>query len=64
MKMEPRAGFNWGKVAWSHADGRIAPICSYCSGTMSDTDVPLMLWKPSGDMAHFCQSCTAKWWFG
>ncbi len=24
--------------------------------------MPLMLWKPDGSMAHFCDTCMSVWW--
>jgi len=61
-KLEPKPGFDWGRVVWSAPDSRIAPICSYCFAGIGEDEVPLMMWKPDGHMAQFCTQCQATWW--
>jgi hypothetical protein len=60
MKLEPKAGFDWSHVSWGKPDSMPTAVCSYCSGCLPD--VPLMLWKPDGSCAQFCDGCVRKWW--
>lgn len=61
-KLEPKPGFDWGRVTWSAPDGRIAPICSYCFAAIPDDTVPLIIWDSAQRMAHFCDGCMVTWW--
>jgi hypothetical protein len=46
----------WSRVIWSPPAGRVAPICSACSGPLPE--VPVQLWAVSGSTAHFCDACS------
>jgi hypothetical protein len=56
-----RPGFDWGRVAWGAPDSPRRELCSYCHGKIDDDEVPLMVWKPNGAMAQFCDRCIEKW---
>jgi hypothetical protein len=62
LRLEPKRGFDWGRVTWSRPDSSIAPICSYCSAGIPEHMVPLMLWQPDGHAAQFCDGCARRWW--
>jgi hypothetical protein len=38
--LEPMAGFNWAKVIWGRPDSVPSVLCSYCSASLPDDDVP------------------------
>ena len=60
--IQPRKGFDWSLVAWGKPNSRPRELCSYCHAKIDDDDVPLMLWKPDGSMAQFCERCIERWW--
>ena len=47
--------FDWRRVAWGAPDSPRRLLCSYCAGKLPE--VPLMLSKPSGALAQFCDDC-------
>jgi hypothetical protein len=60
--LEPKAGFDWGRVTWGRPDSPPTVLCSYCSASIPDDDVPLILWTDKGYAAHFCKQCRKTWW--
>ena len=62
MKLEPKRGFDWGRVAWGHPNSPQSVLCSYCFAGIGDDDVPLILAAGDGRVAQFCDSCMATWW--
>jgi hypothetical protein len=59
-----KAGFDWNKVAWSKPDSVRAQTCSHieCLAIIPADSVPLMMWRPDGHCAQFCDKCMVKWW--
>ncbi len=62
MKLEPLPGFDWSRVKWGGANQRRTATCSYCSEPLDEDQMPLILWKESGDAAEFCERCQRRWW--
>lgn len=62
MTLSPKPGFDWAHVAWGRPDSPRSVICSYCSAFISDEDCPMIMWKPDGSAAQFCDECQEKWW--
>jgi hypothetical protein len=62
IKIEPKPGFDWGRVAWGAPDSRVRPFCSYCHGALDDESVPLILSRSDGSAAQFCDVCMQRWW--
>lgn len=60
--LSPKAGFDWGHVAWGHPDSPRSFLCSYCSAPIDRDDVPLMLCASEGRVAQFCEKCIKEWW--
>lgn len=60
--IQPKAGFDWRKVIWGRPDAVVSPLCSYCSASFKESDVPLVMFKPDGHCAKFCDRCMKKWW--
>ena len=60
--LEPKAGFDWGKVTWGRQDSPPTVLCSYCSASIPDDDVPLILWTHRSHAARFCKRCRKTWW--
>ena len=60
--LEPKAGFDWGKVTWGRPDSPATVLCSYCSAVVPEDDVPLILWTDKGYSARFCKLCRKTWW--
>jgi hypothetical protein len=61
MTFGPKPGFDWGHVTWGRPDAVVSALCSYCSASFRDEDVPLMLFKPDGSCAKFCDACQSTW---
>jgi hypothetical protein len=63
MSLEPLPGFNWSQVAWGAPNQVRTEHCSYCDEPMDqDEEIPLILWRPDGWVAEFCEACQVKWW--
>jgi hypothetical protein len=60
--LKPRVGFDWNHVTWGRPDSVRSALCSYCSAAIGEGDVPLMMWKPDGHVAQFCDDCMKRWW--
>jgi hypothetical protein len=60
--LEPKAGFDWGKVTWGRPDSPPTVLCSYCSAVIPDDDIPLILSSTQGYAARFCKQCRKTWW--
>lgn len=61
MNLEPKRGFDWGKVTWGRPDSPVSALCSYCSASISEDDMPLRVWKEDGHAAQFCDDCQRRW---
>jgi hypothetical protein len=61
MKFEPLPGFDWSRVIWSRPDSPRPVLCSYCSASIGEDDMPLMMWSPEGACAQFCDECSERW---
>jgi hypothetical protein len=59
--LAPKAGFDWKRVTWGRPDSVVSPLCSYCSASFRDADVPLMLFTNDGHAAKFCDACQKRW---
>lgn len=58
--LQPRPGFDWGRVYWSR---RVRPTCSYCRRAFNVNEFPLRLFRNNGETgAAFCQECQKTWW--
>jgi hypothetical protein len=57
---DPKPGFDWTRVTWGRPDSPRSALCSYCSGKISK--MPLVMWKPDGHAAQFCDDCAERWW--
>ena len=62
MNIHPKPGFDWNHVTWGRPDAVRSALCSYCSASIPDDSVPLMMWKDDGHAAQFCDACQLKWW--
>jgi hypothetical protein len=60
MRLEPKPGFDWKKVAWGRPDSIVSALCSYCSAAIDD--FPLAMWSTDGHAAQFCTQCQREWW--
>jgi hypothetical protein len=60
--LQPKEGFDWSKVTWGRPDSVVTVLCSYCSASLPEDSVPLILWKDDGHAARFCEACMVKWW--
>jgi hypothetical protein len=61
MSLKPSAGFDWSHVTWGRPDSPRSVLCSYCSASLGDESVPLVMWKDDGHAAQFCDACQRKW---
>lgn len=63
--MQPRPGFRWERVKWGGPNQVRTAFCSYCGDELSCDDddfMPLILSRPDGSAAEFCDDCQATWW--
>jgi hypothetical protein len=58
----PSGGFDWGLVSWGGPRQRRTKVCSYCGEMLREADLPLILWKPNGACAEFCDACQRRYW--
>lgn len=61
MNLQPKPGFDWGKLTWGRPDSPATVLCSYCSASISDDDIPLIMWNPEGWTVRFCDQCQRRW---
>lgn len=61
-ELKPREAFDWSKVTWGRPDSPPSVLCSYCSASIGEDDVPLIMWKPDGHCARFCEKCMETEW--
>jgi hypothetical protein len=40
----------------------VPETCSYCDAPLPEDGVPLMLSRPDGWCAQFCDDCQRTWW--
>jgi hypothetical protein len=59
---EPKAGFDWGKVTWGRPDSVPSVLCSYCSASIGEGDMPLIMFNDEGWTVRFCRNCQTTWW--
>jgi hypothetical protein len=50
--------FAWHRVVWSAPTANAPCVCGHCFGALPE--VPLMVWKPDGSGASFCDACAAS----
>ncbi len=62
MNLEPKPGFDWDRLTWGRPDSVPSVLCSYCSASISDDDMPLRLWRADGSAVQFCDDCQRRWW--
>jgi hypothetical protein len=60
--LAPKAGFDWKKLTWGRPDSLPSVLCSYCSASIGEDDVPLILWNKEGWTVRFCDVCQERWW--
>jgi hypothetical protein len=60
MQLKPEKGFDW--VTWGRPDAIVSPLCSYCSASFKEDDMPLIIWSKDGHAAKFCDECQVRWW--
>jgi hypothetical protein len=61
-KLKPLPGFDWKKVNWGRPDSPPSVLCSYCSASIDEVEVPLILWDKRGCAAQFCEKCMETAW--
>lgn len=62
VSLQPRPGFEWGRVTWGRPDERVSTLCSYCGQAISEDAMPLILWTKDGYCARFCEDCQSTLW--
>jgi hypothetical protein len=58
--LNPRSGFDWTLVQWGGPKQRRTTRCSFCAEPFRDCEMPLILWKPDGSAAEFCENCQRR----
>ena len=59
--LQPKPGFEWGRVKWGGPLDPVSDACSYCSARIPEEAVPLRFWTEQGHAAVFCDPCSARW---
>lgn len=60
VEITPKEGFDWQRITWGRPDSPLSVLCSYCSASIGDEDVPLRIWNDKGFAAQFCDTCQEK----
>lgn len=60
--LKPKKGFDWSHVTWGRPDSPRSVLCSYCSATIPEESVPLIMWNAESYAAQFCTACQRRWW--
>ena len=63
VQLQPKGrGFDWAKITWGRPDSVPSVLCSYCSASIGEDDMPLILSNREGWTARFCEKCQKRWW--
>ena len=57
MPLKPKEGFDWDRLTWGRPDSPPTVLCSNCSASIAEDDVPLILWTGDGRSVRFCRAC-------
>jgi hypothetical protein len=49
------------RIAWGKPNSPRSALCSYCFDTVSDGAIPMILCKPDGHVAQFCERCINRY---
>jgi hypothetical protein len=60
--LKPKEGFDWAKLTWGRPDSVPTVLCSYCSASIAEDDVPLIMSNDKGWTVRFCDKCVKRWW--
>jgi hypothetical protein len=61
-ELKPKEGFDWSRITWGRPDSPPSVLCSYCSASIGEDDVPLIMSSREGWTARFCDACQKRWW--
>jgi hypothetical protein len=61
VRLAPKAGFDWAKLAWGRPDSPPSVLCSYCSTSLGERDIPMRMWNPEGYTVALCGKCATEW---
>lgn len=62
FKLEPKPGFDWGRVRWTAPNKPAPDDCSYCREKLDEDSVPLRMWNVDGAGVAFCDRCMKDHW--
>jgi hypothetical protein len=62
VTLEPKPGFDPRKLTWGRPDSVPSVLCSYCSASIPDDSVPLIMSNAEGWTVRFCDKCMERWW--
>jgi hypothetical protein len=60
--LKPKPDFDWSKLTWGRPDSPPSVLCSCCSASIGEDDVPLILSNADGWTVRFCEQCMKRWW--
>jgi hypothetical protein len=60
--LKPAEGFDWNKLTWGRPDSPPSALCSYCSASIGEEQLPLVIANPDGWTVRFCEDCMRRWW--
>jgi hypothetical protein len=55
LQPKPKPGFDWSRCTWGRPDSVPSALCSYCSASIGDDEIPLMMWNAKGFAVRFCE---------
>jgi len=58
----PKPDFDWSRLTWGRPDSPPTVLCSYCSASLTEEEVPLILTNKDGWTVRFCDACVNRWW--
>ena len=60
--LKPKKGFDWNKLTWGRPDSPPSVLCSYCSASIPEDHVPLIMSNAEGWTVRFCDKCMEDIW--
>jgi hypothetical protein len=57
MTLKPRQGFDWNRLTWGRPDSPPSVLCSNCSASIGENEVPLILSNSAGWTVRLCERC-------
>jgi hypothetical protein len=60
--LAPKRPIDWSTLTWGRPDSPPSVLCSYCSASIPEESVPLILSNDEGWTVRFCDKCMEEIW--